>query len=323
MSDGFLAQPLFDGPIDLVGDVHGEIEPLAGLLAALGYDDQGRQPQNRRLVFVGDLVDRGPDSPSVVQFVANLVDLELAQCILGNHELNILLRRKKPENSWILADAPPLLVQGRLVPQRGADDQARDQIIAFFKRLPLVLERPGVRVAHACWHAETVNRVRHQRGVVHLYEQFRSEIDAAGSIQGWDDTQTLLAHQNLNPVKMLTSGPELWSEIPFFVNGKARHEGRLRWWNDYRDDAWCIFGHYWRVALDGEGGEHLFEGCEPQELNGPGSAYCLDFSVGKRYLERMRPDCAIRTRLAALRLPEELLYFDMAERPIPLSHSRK
>ena len=58
-----LVQRLPEGPLDIVGDIHGEIAALEQLLAHLGYDGQGNHPEGRRLVFVGDFCDRGPDSP--------------------------------------------------------------------------------------------------------------------------------------------------------------------------------------------------------------------------------------------------------------------
>lgn len=61
-----LVQPLPPGPLDIVGDIHGESEALDQLLGHLGYDALGRHPQGRRLVFVGDFCDRGPDSPGVL-----------------------------------------------------------------------------------------------------------------------------------------------------------------------------------------------------------------------------------------------------------------
>ena len=59
-------QGLFDGPIDVVGDVHGELDALHALMRGLGYDPVGGHPEGRRLVFLGDLCDRGPDSPGVL-----------------------------------------------------------------------------------------------------------------------------------------------------------------------------------------------------------------------------------------------------------------
>ena len=90
-----LIAPLFRGPIDIVGDVHGESGALHVLLDRLGYDGNGRHPDGRRLVFVGDLVDRGPDSPGVLRLVRHLMAQGAAQCILGNHELNLLTEKRK------------------------------------------------------------------------------------------------------------------------------------------------------------------------------------------------------------------------------------
>src|SRR5487761_178064 len=95
-----LIQPLFAGPIDIVGDVHGEIDALRTLLHCLGYSLEGAHPEGRRLVFVGDLVDRGPDSPAAIELVRSLVKSQRAQCVLGNHELNILIDSHKTDNVW-------------------------------------------------------------------------------------------------------------------------------------------------------------------------------------------------------------------------------
>ena len=67
-------QTLPGGPLDIVGDVHGELDALESLLRQLGYDGQGYHPQNRKIVFVGDLVDRGMDCPGVIRLVRRLVN---------------------------------------------------------------------------------------------------------------------------------------------------------------------------------------------------------------------------------------------------------
>ncbi|SFC35798.1 polynucleotide kinase-phosphatase [Streptomyces aidingensis] len=84
------------GPFDIIGDVHGcrsELETLLG--GKLGYvierDGRGRpvgarHPEGRTAVFVGDLVDRGPDSPGVLRLVMGMVEQGTALCVPGNHE---------------------------------------------------------------------------------------------------------------------------------------------------------------------------------------------------------------------------------------------
>ena len=81
---------LVAGPIDIVGDVHGEIDALDELVARLGYDGDGRHPGGRRLVFVGDLVDRGPRTPDVLRLVMGMVENGSALCVPGNHDVKFL-----------------------------------------------------------------------------------------------------------------------------------------------------------------------------------------------------------------------------------------
>ncbi|MEU2395810.1 polynucleotide kinase-phosphatase [Streptomyces sp. NPDC007369] len=73
------------GPFDIIGDVHGCSSELETLLAKLGYED-GTHPEGRTAVFVGDLVDRGPDSPGVLRRVMGMVRSGNALCVPGNHE---------------------------------------------------------------------------------------------------------------------------------------------------------------------------------------------------------------------------------------------
>ncbi|MFJ8164014.1 polynucleotide kinase-phosphatase [Streptomyces sp. NPDC096136] len=73
------------GPFDIIGDVHGCSSELETLLGRLGYED-GVHPAGRTAVFVGDLVDRGPDSPGVLRRVMGMVKSGNALCVPGNHE---------------------------------------------------------------------------------------------------------------------------------------------------------------------------------------------------------------------------------------------
>ena len=87
------------GPFDVIGDVHGCRAELEDLLETLGYeikrDTTGRavgahHPDRRRAVFVGDLVDRGPDTPGVLRLVMAMVAASEAFCVSGNHESKLL-----------------------------------------------------------------------------------------------------------------------------------------------------------------------------------------------------------------------------------------
>lgn len=85
------------GPFDVIGDVHGCIDELKSLLEKLGYspslDPEGRShrhPDGRKAVFLGDLVDRGPDSPGVLRLVMAMVAAGDALCVPGNHDVKLL-----------------------------------------------------------------------------------------------------------------------------------------------------------------------------------------------------------------------------------------
>ena len=73
--------------LDVIGDVHGCAHKLRGLLAALGYKEQGGTflHPTRQVVFVGDLIDRGVE---VVQIARRMFDEGNALVAMGNHEFN-------------------------------------------------------------------------------------------------------------------------------------------------------------------------------------------------------------------------------------------
>jgi hypothetical protein len=288
-----LIQPLVAGPIDIVGDVHGEIDALRSLLGHLGYDAAGEHPE-RRLVFLGDLTDRGPDSPAVVRFVREVIEAGLAQCVLGNHDLNLLLGHQKYDNNWF--GGKEFSEDGYLVPQVLANRAMRKQIRAFLGTLPLALERPDVRVVHACWHAPSIEIARGEQNAVDLYNRYVGLIKAdhvARQIE--DETERSLDHQNGNPVKLLTSGPEHRVETPLIVGGKPRYQDRVHWWNDFDDQALCVFGHY---------------AIPYGQPRGNGLAFCTDYGVAYRWKERRALVERYETRLAALRFPEQMIVFD-------------
>ncbi|GAA3081639.1 polynucleotide kinase-phosphatase [Streptosporangium carneum] len=83
------------GPFDIIGDVHGCRVELETLLRTLGWriDPDGTgatHPEGRTAVFVGDLVDRGPDSPGVLRLVMGMVGAGTALCVSGNHEQKLV-----------------------------------------------------------------------------------------------------------------------------------------------------------------------------------------------------------------------------------------
>lgn len=290
-----LVQTLFDGNLDIVGDVHGEIDALLALLKHLGYSTDGSHREGRRLVFLGDLTDRGPDSPAVLDLAERLVASGAAQCVLGNHDLNILLGNQKFDNPWFFGRV--FQHNGQTIPQELADDGIRRKVVSFFGRLPLVLERRGLRVVHACWMSDMVDVARRTTDVAHLSEEYRTLIDADNGRRSLDEVDQKLQHQNRNPVKVLTSGLERRVAIPFEASGKLRHLARVPWWEDYADREFCVFGHY---------------SLKSETSIGFNRAICVDYGVGERWKERLAhgEKGPFSAKLAAFQFPELRIVFD-------------
>ncbi len=344
---------LLPGPLDIVGDVHGEFAALQALVSRLGYHTDGSHPEQRHLIFVGDLCDRGPDSPGVVRYVAGLVAAGRAQCVLGNHELNLLRGSTKPANGWFFAQDHDRAL-GKFLGCQQPTAAERQSFVAFFACLPLALERADLRVVHAAWHAESLAALAREpvgRGVLEVYRHYAAESErwaqeshvTAQAQQEYRDWGRLLAEEDQpvpllraigtldeqfqmsNPVRVLTSGVERLATSPFFASGKWRMVDRVAWWQDYTDEVPVLFGHYWRWAspesarLYSRGERDLFAGLALNEWGGPRrNAFCVDFSVGVRYRERLaRGRNPYRGRLGALRWPERELVFDDGER-LPL-----
>ena len=70
-----------------VGDIHGRLDLLERILERIDADDCQRQPAHTQLVFLGDLIDRGPESAQVVERLRQLsTERPTARFLLGNHE---------------------------------------------------------------------------------------------------------------------------------------------------------------------------------------------------------------------------------------------
>ena len=340
-----LIRRLPEGPLDIVGDVHGELDALRELLARLGYDQLGRHARGRRLLFVGDLGDRGPDSPGVFALVRRVVESGRGDCILGNHELNLLLGGHKQGNGWFFDESEDHdLRKGLFGACRRLPRGERAGLLDFIRAMPLACERDDLRVVHACWHEDAVRRLRLEQSgeVLHLYRDSErrhfermqgTELHALAEAEealfapaATDRTRPPPAapnfarsdelYQNSNPVRLTTSGPEAVTGTPFFSAGKWRLLDRVRWWEHYAQTVPVVFGHYWRVpqGMDKPQGPDVlnpFGDIGDGDWLGPRrSAFCVDYCVGARYLERGRGETRFRTRLGALRWPEALLLME-------------
>lgn len=173
------------GPFDVIGDVHGCRAELESLLALLGYavarDGDGRacaarHPDGRRAVFVGDLVDRGPDTPGVLRLVMGMSAAGAALAVPGNHD-DKLRRALQGHDVRIGPSLAGSLTQLAAEPRGFLEDVAD-----FLGGLPahLVLDGGALVVAHAGlperYHGHTSPRVR----ALCLYGRSTGERDEHG-----------------------------------------------------------------------------------------------------------------------------------------------
>lgn len=165
------ADPLLDhrhdrGPFDIVGDVHGCADELIELMERLGYTiafhDAGngprvrvRSPAGRRMVFVGDLIDRGPRTPDALRIAMAMVESGQALCVPGNHDVKLL--------RWLQGrDVKPIHgFDTTLSQMRAETHEFHAQVRAFIDGLPfhLWLDGGNLVVAHAGIREEMIGTV--------------------------------------------------------------------------------------------------------------------------------------------------------------------
>lgn len=279
---------------DVIGDIHGHAKKLVLLLEKLGYVevDGTYRHATRKVIFLGDFIDRGPDQVETLRIVRAMVEAGTALTVLGNHEFNAVayatpdpehpgefLRRHTARNRHPHVE---------FLRQVGEGSPEYRSIIEWFKTLPVYLELPGLRIVHACWHPEYIQGVQKYLNPDH---SIKDDAWVQGSRKGSDAYEFM---------ETLLKGVE--TDLPEGISyldkdGTERRRTRTRWWDKdaktYRElavgsEAMCsqlpdvvvpglavvdldhrgltLFGHYWMHG-------------EPAPL-GPNIA-CLDYSIGK------------------------------------------
>lgn len=141
---------------DIIGDIHGHADKLAGLLDKLGYIHDGIShiaPHGHQAIFMGDFIDRGNQQLATLQIVFDMLDNNQALAVMGNHEYNAIgyatphpdggycrphTSRNTKQHQAFLDEAPI-----------GSDDYY--YWLSRLYELPLWLELPELNIVHACW----------------------------------------------------------------------------------------------------------------------------------------------------------------------------
>lgn len=175
------------GPFDIIGDVHGCFNELKALLAVLGYQvvqtdsEEGtrfsvQHPEGRRVVFLGDLVDRGPAVVPVLRLVMNMVHEGRAFCVPGNHDVK-LMRRLRGRDVTIAHGLAESLEQLASQPQSLKDEVADflDSLVSHY-----VFDEGRLVVAHAGMKEEMQGRGSGKVRDFALYGETTGETDEFG-----------------------------------------------------------------------------------------------------------------------------------------------
>ncbi|MCH7415244.1 metallophosphoesterase [Belliella sp. R4-6] len=279
--------------IDFIGDIHGHADKLEALLLKLGYSKSNgiySHPE-RKALFVGDYIDRGPKITETLEIVKNMVESENAIALMGNHEYNAICFNLKAAGGGHLREhsAKNINQHQATLNQFQNKQHEYEMYLEWFKTLPLFYETEEFRAVHACWDKESIEYLKENLVEGKLTDELIYQSVKKGSPLYEAFEQTL-------------KGKEL--KLPdglFFTDkdGARRTEIRIKWWEDpnqmtYKEisvepidnlpdrqvdvsgigsidyypesDKKVFFGHYW---LKGEPALYKDNIC------------CLDYSVAK------------------------------------------
>lgn len=279
--------------IDFIGDIHGYADKLEELLLKLGYakNNGAYAHPDRKVLFVGDYIDRGPKIRETLEIVKSMVDSENAIALMGNHEYNALcFHFQETEGGHLRKHLIKNIIQHYETLKQFQNRQREyEDYLDWFKTLPLYYETDTFRAVHACWDNNNIDLLRQILVNDRLTDELIYKSVKKGSALNEAIDQTLKGKEMKMPEGLYFTDKD----------GTRRTEIRIKWWenpsamtyktisvehieslpekpidvselksNDYyqSNDKKIFFGHYW---LKGE--PYLYRE----------NICCLDYSVAK------------------------------------------
>lgn len=153
---------------DFIGDIHGHADELEALLVHLGYRELHgvyRHPE-RKVIFLGDFIDRGPRIARVVEIARAMIARGFAMAVMGNHEWNALSYDTANRNhrGTFLRPHTDKNTKQHIATLSQLSPTEKREALEWFRTLPLWLDLDGVRVVHACWDEPSMRRLAEARG---------------------------------------------------------------------------------------------------------------------------------------------------------------
>jgi len=292
--------------IDIIGDIHGHADKLEELLLKLGYTKGNGAYLHpvRKVLFIGDYIDRGPQIKETLEIVKAMADNESAIALMGNHEYNALcFHFQETEGGHLRKHEIKNIIQHYETLKQFQNRQNEyEKYLEWFKTLPLYYETEKFRAVHACWDNRNIDLLRHTLDNDKLTDALIYKSVKKGTPLNKAIDETLKGKEIRMPEGLNFTDKD----------GTNRTEIRIKWWEDplqttYKnisvepignlpeilvdlshfnsanyytpDDKMVFFGHYW---LKGNPTPYRNNIC------------CLDYSVAKG------------GHLVAYRLDEEL-----------------
>lgn len=276
---------------DFIGDIHGHADKLEVLLTKLGYaiKNGSYYHSERKVLFVGDYIDRGPKIRETLQLVKAMVDSGNAIALMGNHEYNaICFHFPETEGGHLRKHLIKNVVQHVKTLEQFQNMQSEyEMYLDWFKTLPVFYETDEFRAVHACWDQTNINYLKTILPDARLTDEliYKSAKKGTDLYNAVDET---LKGKEIP----LPAGKKFTDK-----DGTDRTKIRIRWWEDPtkgtyesltvkpieelpdtpienirhttyydRNQKPVFFGHYWL-----EGQPSLFQN----------NICCLDYSVAK------------------------------------------
>lgn len=170
---------------DIIGDIHGHADELTRLLDLLGYGQSHGvfSHPSRKIVFVGDFIDRGPKIWEVLQIVRPMIEEGEAYAVMGNHEFNAIsyhTRYPQSSNQYARIHSEKNVKQHAETVRQVPPDKLAE-CVEWFRTLPMSLALDDIRVVHATWDPGQISLLSQARPVEN---ELTDEFVVAGNTEG-------------------------------------------------------------------------------------------------------------------------------------------
>lgn len=284
---------------DIIGDIHGHADELKSLLKRLGYILKGNtfSHPTRKVLFLGDYIDRGQQQKEVITIVRNMVDAGNATAIIGNHEYNAILFSTNIEGEFLRKHSENNLKQHKsFLNEYSYGSNEYYEVINWFKSLPFFFENYGFKAVHAAWLQSDINFLNNK------FEEYSTNLP----LQNYDFLNKIrLKGNEYHAIENILKGIETFLPNNLYYKdgyGIERNTLRLNWFCNkspltYKDRALSLpknfevpniqlektfdiytetkpvfFGHYW---LSGDPAiQHEYAACLDYSVAAKGKLVC-------------------------------------------------